>query len=106
MGVSPARNGWRDASSVLSVVEQGKRDKHAVVCRSHGIDFSPIGISVFGPFGPAARDLLDRSVQRYRLHAQVADWEAHAWIHRRISFAIMRVVAEQFVGRMSDSFGW
>ena len=106
VGVSPARNGWRDASSVLSVVEQGKRDKHEAVCRSHGFDFSPFGFSVFGSFGPAARDLLDRIVQRYRLHAQVADWEAHAWIHRRLSFAIMRGVAEQFVGRMSDSFRW
>ena len=106
VGVSPARNGWRDATSVLSVVEQGKRDKHADVCRSHGFDFVPFGFSVFGSFGPEAQELLDRVVQRYRLHAQVADWEAHAWIFRRLSFTIMRSVAEQFVGRMSDTFGW
>ena len=43
---------------------------------------------------------------RCRLYAQVADWEAQAWIHRRLSFAIMRGVAEPFVGRMSDDFGW
>ena len=48
--------------------------------------------------------LLRRVVQR--LHAQVADREAHAWIYRRLSFAIMSGVAEQFVGRMSDTFGW
>ena len=39
----------------------------------------------------------DNNVQRYRFHVQVADWEAHAWIHRRLSFDIMRGVAEQFV---------
>ena len=39
-------------------------------------------------------------MQHYHLHAQAADWEAHTWIYRRLSFAIMRGVAEQFVGRM------
>ena len=104
--MSPARNGWRDAPSVLSAAELGKQDKHEALCRSHGFDFVPFGISIFGSFGLAAQDLLQRVVQRYRLHAQVVDWEAHAWIYRRLSFAIMRGVAEQFVGRMSDSFGW
>ena len=58
VGISYAHNGWRDASSVLSVVEQGKRDKHADVCRSHGCEFSPFGFLVLSTFGPAARDLL------------------------------------------------
>ena len=55
---------------------------------------------------PEAQVFLERVVERYHLHAQVADWEAHAWIYRRLSFAIMRGVAEQFVRRMSDDFGW
>ena len=106
VGVSPARNGWRDAVSTLSSVEQGNRDKHVSVCRSQGFDFIPFGFSLFGSFGPEVKVFLGRVVQRYRLHAHVADWEAHAWIFRRLSFAIMRGVAEQFVGRMSDACGW
>ena len=80
VGVSSARNGWRDASGALPAIEQGKRDKHASACRSHGFDVPPFSFSVFGSFGPLAQELLDRIVQRYRLHAQVADWEEHAWI--------------------------
>ena len=79
-------------------MEQGKRDEQEAVCHSHGFDFVPFSFSIFGSFGPAAQDLLHRVVQRYRLHAHVADWEAHAWKCRGISFAIMRGVAEQFVG--------
>ena len=95
-----------DAALVLLAVEQGKWDKHEAVYRSHGFDFVPFGFSTFGSFGPVIQDLLHRVVQRYRLHAQVADWEAHAWIYRKLSFAIMRGVAERIVGRMSDNFGW
>ena len=104
VGVSPAHNGRRDATSALSVVGQGNRDKHASICHSHGFDFVPFGSSVFGSFGREAQELLGRVVQHYRLHAQVADWEAHVWIYRRLSFAIMRGVVEQFDGRMSDTF--
>ena len=32
VGVSPVRNGWRNATSALSAVEQGKRDKHETIC--------------------------------------------------------------------------
>ena len=106
VGVSSARNGWRDAASALMIVEQGKREKHACVCRSHGFDFIPFGFLVFGSLGPEAHGFLRRVVQRYRMHAQVSDWEAPAWIYRRLSFAIMHGVAEQFVGRMSHEFEW
>ena len=99
VGMCPACNGWRDATSAFTAVEQGKRDKHETV-------FVPFGFSVFGSFGPAAQEFLDCLVQRYRLHAHVADWEAHTWIYRRLSFVIMRGVAEQFIGRMSDTFRW
>ena len=73
VGVSPARDGWKDAPPTLSAVEQGKRDKHATVCHSCGFDFIPFSFSVFGSFGPEAQVLLHRVVKRYRLHAQVAD---------------------------------
>ena len=73
VGVSPARNVWRDAPSALSAVEQEKRDKHASICHSKGFDFIPFGFSVFDLFGPEAHELLRRVVQHYRLHAQVAD---------------------------------
>ena len=106
VGVCPARGGWRDAVSVLSVVEQAKRDKHVDTCASHRFDFVPFGFSVLGSFGPAAQELLDRICRRYRTHARIAEWEAHARVHRRLSFTVMRGVAEQFVGRHLASFGW
>ena len=49
---------------------------------------------------------LKHGVRRYCLHAQAADGEAHAFIYRRLLFGIIHGVAEQFVGRMSDSFEW
>ena len=98
--------GWRDAVSALAAVEQAKCDKHSEVCASHGFDFTPFGFSVFGSFGPAAQELLGRVCRRYRTHARIAEWEAHSRVHRRLSFAVMRGVADQFVGRRLDSFGW
>ena len=106
VGVSPARMGWRDATSALFSVEQGKSDKHARSCISHGFDFSPFGFSTFGSFGPAAEELLDRVCRRYVSHAHIPPWEAHPWVYRRLSFSIMRGVAEQFVRRQSADFGW
>ena len=35
----------------------------------------------------------------YNSHAQIPQWETHALVFRRLSFADMRGVAEQFVGR-------
>ena len=67
VGVSPARNGWKDSTTALSSVEQGKRDKHASLCRSHGFEFIPFGFLVFGSFGPEAQAFLERVIQRYRL---------------------------------------
>ena len=64
VGVSPARNWWRDATFELTVVEQGKRYKHETVCRSLGFDFVPLGFTVLVSFGPAALELLDRVVHR------------------------------------------
>ena len=78
VGVSPARGGRRDAASAVARVEQAKRDKHAQTCLSHRLDFVPFGFSVLGSFSLAAQELLDRICQRYRRHARIADWEAHA----------------------------
>ena len=104
--VSPARGGWRDAASALSIVERAKQEKHARTCLSHEFDFIPFGFSTFGSFGPAAETLLDRICQRFASHTQVPAWEAHAWVHRRLSFSIIRGVAEQFVRRQHPAFGW
>ena len=106
VGVSPARSGWRDAASALSSVEQGKRDKHASTCRSHGFDFIPFGFSTFGSFGPEAEALLSRICQRFISHVQVPEWEAHDWVFRRLSFAVMRGVSEQLIGRQLADFSW
>ena len=106
VGVSPARGGWKDAASALTSVEQGKRDKHARTCRSHGFDFIPFGFSSLGSFGPEAEELLSRISQRYSSHARVPPWEAHSWVFRRLSFAVMRGVAAQLAGRQLPTFGW
>ena len=74
-------------------------------CASHRCDFVPLGFSVFGSFGPAALELLVRICRRCRIHARIEDRKAHAWVHRRLFFAVTRGVADQFVGRRLDSFG-
>ena len=33
-------------------------------------------------------------------------WAAHSYVFHRLSFAVMRGVAEQFVGRQLSTFGW
>ena len=40
----------------------------------------------------------------YRIHAHVAEWEAHAWIHCRFSFPVMCGVVDKFVGRRLTYF--
>ena len=77
---------------------------HASMCHSHGFDFIPSGFSVFGLFDRKTHEFFSRVVQGYRLHAEVADWEAHGRIYVRLSFAIMRGVIEQFVGHMLIPF--
>ena len=94
VGVSPARGGWQNAASALAVVEQVQRDKHSEVFARHGFDLVPFGFSVFRSFGPAAHELLVRVCRRYRTHARIAKWEAHSRVHRRLSFATMRGVAD------------
>ena len=64
------------------------------------------GFSMLGSFGLAAHELPDRVCWRYRIHARVAEWEAHALVHCRQSFAVMRGVADQFVDRRLVSFRW
>ena len=103
VGVSPPHGGYRNAVYALAVVEQAKRDKHTETCASHRFDFMPFGFSVFGSFGLAAQELLDRIYRRYRTHARIAEWEAYSG---RLSFAVMRGLAEQFVGRRFDTLGW
>ena len=63
------------------VFKQAKQDKHAQTCAGH-LDFLPFGFPVLSSFGPAADELLDRVCRRYRIHARVAEWEVHAWVHR------------------------
>ena len=72
--------------------------KH-VAGASHRFNFLSFGFWVFGSFGPAAQELLDRSCRRYRIHAHIAEWEVYARVHRHLSFAVMREVADQFEGR-------
>ena len=106
VGVSPACGEWRDAVSAIAVVEQAKRDKHSEVCASHHSDFVAFGFSTLSSFVPATQELIYRVCRRYRTHARIAEWEAHSQVHRRPSFAVMRGVADQFVGGRLDSFGW
>ena len=64
----------------------------------------PFCFSTFGSFGP--EELLSRIFQRYYSHARIPKWEAHAWVFRRLFFAIMRGVAEHPVGRQLVIFSW
>ena len=105
VGVSLARGGKPDAVSALAIVELAKRDKHTQTCASHRFDFVPKGFSGFGSFDPAAQELLDRICGRFRIHARTAELEVHAWVHRCLSFAVMRGVADQFIGRCLDFLG-
>ena len=98
--------GWQDATSALRSVEQGKSDKHAQSCISHGFDFSPFEFSTFESFGHATEELHDRLYREYVSHAHIPPWEAHPWVYHRLSFSIMRGVAEQFVRRQSADLGW
>ena len=65
-----------DVAFALAYVEQGKRDKHARTCRSHGFDFISFGFSSRSSFGPEAEELLSRICLRYSSHVQVPPWEA------------------------------
>ena len=106
VGLSPACGGWRDAAFALVSVEQGKREKHAHTCLTHGFDFNSFGFSSLGSFGPAAEELLSRFCQRNSSYARVSSWEAHSSVFRRLSFAVMRGVVKQFVGQKLTTFGW
>ena len=106
VGVSPARSNWQQAAEALRLVQEAKCAKHAETCLAHGFDFAPFSFSVLGSFGPTAQEVLTRVCQRYVSHARIRPWEAHQWVYRRLSFAVMRGVAEQFVRRQSSDFGW
>ena len=60
----------------------------------------------FFSFSHAAQELLERICQRYRIHARIAVWEAHALVHRRLSFSVMCGVANLFVDHCLVSFEW
>ena len=65
----------------------------------------PLGFSIFGSFSLTTLELLNRICRQYHIHTRIAEWEAHAWVHRRLSFVIMRGVADRFVDRCLDYFG-
>ena len=93
--------------SIIDCVPVPLMDKHTQTCASHYFDFVPFGFSVFGSLGPAAPFwLLGRICRRYRIHARIDDWEAYALVHCHLSFAVMRGMADQFVGCRLDSFWW
>ena len=50
--------------------------------------------------------LLSRIWQRFSSHLQVPKWEAHDWVFYRLSFAIMRGVSQQLIGRQLAEFSW
>ena len=87
VGVPLACGGVQDVASTSATIEQVKRDKHTQTCASQRFDFLPFGFSVFCSFGPTAQELLDR----------IAEWEADASVYSRLSFIVMRGVADQFV---------
>ena len=73
-------------------------DAHMVLISSYFISQSPVRLA------QRRRSFLV-TLSSATLHAEVADWESHVWIYRRLCFAIMRGVAEQFDGPVSDTVG-
>ena len=67
---------------------------HITTCMSHVFENISFRFSALEPFGPAAEELLSRICQRLTSHAQIPEWEAHAWVFPRLSFVVMRMVAE------------
>ena len=90
-----------ETASALPSVDQGKWDKHSITCKSHGFDFIPFDFFTFGSFVRVGEEVVFVSGTSvpYNSHAQIPQWETHALVFRRLSFADMRGVAEQFVGR-------
>ena len=76
--------------------EHAKRDKHTQTCVSHRFNILPFSFFVFCSFNLAPQELLYRICRWYHIHAYIARWEVHAWVHRRLFFAVMRGV-DQFV---------
>ena len=68
---------------------------------SRCFDFVPFGFLVFDSINFAAQELHDR---HYRIHVHIGVREAHACLHRRLSFAVMCEVADHLVGRWLVSF--
>ena len=106
VSVSPGRGGWRDGVSTLLSIQQGKRDKHAYTCESHGMGFIPLYFSTMGSFGPQAERLLSCICWRLISHVHILEWEAHDWVLSRLSFAAMCKVDEQLVGWHLADFSW
>ena len=87
--VSRTRCGWRDAVGVLASVEQGRRDEYARTCRAHGFE-----------------ELLSRICQLYNPHIWMPPWEAHSWVFRYLSSAVIRNKVKRFVRRQLPTLGW
>ena len=73
---------------------------------SHSVDFVPFHFSTWGSFRPKAEGLLPCIYQGLILHFRIRVWEAHDWVFRRLSFMVMRRVAEQLVDRQMADVIW
>ena len=102
VGVSPARSGWRDVASALPSVEQGKLDLPASTCKSHGFDFIPFRFFHLWLLRPGGGGTPLSNLPAF----QVPHWEAHDWVFRRVSFAIIHGVSEQLIDRQLVDLSW
>ena len=85
---------------------KGRNDKHAGYCTLHTFDSSLFGFWKFVSLGTVVEELLGRVCRRYVSDTHIPSWDAHPLVYRRLSFTMMRGVAEQFVHRHSAAFGW
>ena len=60
----------------------------------YNFDYVQFSFSVLGSFGPAAEEIFARVCLRYVSQVRMRPREAHQWVYYRLSFIVMRGVAE------------
>ena len=76
--------GFSNTNSTLALVVQGKREKHARICKSHGFDFLPFGLPSLVSFWHVVKERLSCIFQCYSSHPLVPSWEAHYLVFKVI----------------------
>jgi hypothetical protein len=103
---------WRSASAlaVVEAAEEAKVQHYEASCERAGMQFHPVGMDLFGGFGPRASEFLKTLFSRYARHSARAtellnpgQLQKECW--ERVSVALHKAVGRQlvrFMGREWD----